>query len=83
MGEMKIRITESQEAGYMCRCTTISGKQQHESSEENDYRYNQNTNSSLESDFMTDFALGSSSKRIKSISFRVSVVENLCIRNEN
>jgi hypothetical protein len=40
-------------------------------------------NSSLESNFMTDFALGSSSKRIKSISFRLSVVENLCIRNEN
>jgi hypothetical protein len=40
-------------------------------------------NSSLESDLMTDFTLGSSSKMVKSIFFRLSVVENLCIRSEN
>jgi len=83
MDEMKIRVTESQEADYMCRWTIICDNRQHESSEENDYIYNQNTNSSLESYFMTDFALGPSSKRIKSISFRLSVVENRCIRSEN
>jgi hypothetical protein len=69
MDEMKIRVIESQEAGYMCRWTTISDNRQHDSSQENDYIYNLNKNSSLESYFMTDFALGSSSKRIKSIFF--------------